>query len=819
MDNTIPINNQTPQQSFLQSIKEKIDPSRLSKKTLGILVFILIAAAVPLTAYIAQQQTQTQQQAAQNGSVIFLDAATNIPIVQTSTPDIKLQLALPDAWELPQASTSGRFHLLPKAYAQTVTPETTVTQNPTPTQPIQITPTPQPAIVASADATLAFSPPSSTTTPIIKNINDDIVFDVFINPNTESVNASTLAISYDTTVLEAKKFEMAQGGFTQILAGPTLTNGTASITMTIGLDVNKILTTNNTKIATITFKALKATITPTKITFTSDTNVTSVTSPVINALKETPEPAFISINSSSLPSPTLLPLKKTLAKIIVKNTISGGDTERIIHNPQDILTVLNQGISWKLAPLPATETVAARSVLVTFEGTNSDSSPVREETTATIMLRSSSASTTITPSASPSATIDVLDYFLTKHVDKGLTGTHPLSQVIDGQKTYFMKWKKDQDPAGFSSVFEVYTWDENFIYLKEDHSGAPVNYYTFTPGTWMKRHMTIGEKVTVNNNTIAWYNPTCQTVPPPNQPFPIELTLERLDPEFAAGGDLGKQEVIVLKYDSSIGNPNGIYERFYYSREWGWILWEEYDKATNNKRNTSTFNRITNTFLRPLLSAACSDVGRTGSPSATLTPTIPVATPSGVLIPTMTLAPTATPIPGGVVFSIKLSLQGIGLQENTRPMYPQRDVAISLFDNNGNQVGTDKTGKLTYNQTSGLFEGDLDAGVVTPGNYTVKAKSGKYLRKIIANIAAITQGTSRYVIGGTPILVAGDLNNDNQLNIEDYNMYKDCLNKDTTTCITSADLNDDGETDTTNLVPKFLDYRLLIKNFSLQRGE
>jgi hypothetical protein len=58
--------------------------------------------------------------------------------------------------------------------------------------------------------------------------------------------------------------------------------------------------------------------------------------------------------------------------------------------------------------------------------------------------------------------------------------------------------------------------------------------------------------------------------------------LESHDPAFDAGGDLGTQDVIVLRYDYSFrtGLPDraavNSYEKFYYSREWGWIQWELY---------------------------------------------------------------------------------------------------------------------------------------------------------------------------------------------------------------------------------------------------
>lgn len=192
--------------------------------------------------------------------------------------------------------------------------------------------------------------------------------------------------------------------------------------------------------------------------------------------------------------------------------------------------------------------------------------------------------------------VNVLDYFISKHQDKGLTGTHPFSQTIDGNASHYVKWD--------DKTFEVHTWDENYIYLHEDHSGAPVNFYGLKPGIWLKRYMQIGEKITQQSNKIEWFDLSCKKAS--EQTFPIEITLEQKINGFDLGGDLGKQDVIVVKYDSSLLDPNGIFERFYYSKEWGWVLWEEYSKKDASKpKNKSIFNKITSNPIKPNKAVAC----------------------------------------------------------------------------------------------------------------------------------------------------------------------------------------------------------------------
>lgn len=198
--------------------------------------------------------------------------------------------------------------------------------------------------------------------------------------------------------------------------------------------------------------------------------------------------------------------------------------------------------------------------------------------------------------------VDTLDYFISNHQDKGLTGTHPFSQTIEDQKSYYVKWADNS--------YEMHTWDNEYIYLKEDHSseayGNGGNSYIFSPGVWMKRQMKVGEKIDGRSNMIQWYKGACEKLSPTTEPFPYEITLERKESQFDLGGDLGKQEVIVLKYDWTPGNDSGAFERFYYSKEWGWVKWESYNKSNPQAPvHTSIFNKITSNLIRPNKAVSC----------------------------------------------------------------------------------------------------------------------------------------------------------------------------------------------------------------------
>lgn len=230
-----------------------------------------------------------------------------------------------------------------------------------------------------------------------------------------------------------------------------------------------------------------------------------------------------------------------------------------------------------------------------FRG-SSGTSVTSEKKEQTIQMKTTTpvplASPSIAPKEEPKK-VDTLDYFLTDYPDKGLDGErsnddtdfvngHPLSQTIFEDSAKIVKWEE--------TVFETYKWDKDYIYLVEDHSvSGSKPAYGFSPGIWMKRNMDIGEKIRVDNN-IKWFNADCTVNETRN--FPIEMTLEKQDKNYDIGGDLGVQDVIVLKYDSSVDLSDGLYERYYFSKQWGWIRWEEYDKKTGDLRNRRTFNKI-----------------------------------------------------------------------------------------------------------------------------------------------------------------------------------------------------------------------------------
>jgi hypothetical protein len=111
---------------------------------------------------------------------------------------------------------------------------------------------------------------------------------------------------------------------------------------------------------------------------------------------------------------------------------------------------------------------------------------------------------------------------------------------------------------------------------------------------------------------------------------------------------------------------------------------------------------------------------------------------------------------------------------NKTPLHPQRNLDVQIFDSN-NQIVSAVSSPLAiiYNEEEGDFQGTIQLGTNFPtGNYNVKIKSDRYLKRLIPGIQRITNLEENKLPQGE--LIAGDVNSDNALNIIDYNALLDC---------------------------------------------
>lgn len=229
--------------------------------------------------------------------------------------------------------------------------------------------------------------------------------------------------------------------------------------------------------------------------------------------------------------------------------------------------------------------------------------------------------------------------------------------------------------------------------------------------------------------------------------------------------------------------------------------------------------------------AACVTSPSINTPTPSLLPTYapsPTPTPIPILnpLPTAIIAPTPTPVPGGTTLSMNLLLHGIGRggdsanpgsAGNTSPKRVQRNVVVEVL-NNQNQLVLTKSGVVMFNASGGNFLGTVDLGSALPtGVYTVKVKTDQFLKALVPGIQNLTQGQTTILPQTT--LVTGDMNNDNKINILDYNILIDCYsdlsparNCSDANKKLSADLTDDGD------VNQF-DYNLFLRELTNVSGE
>lgn len=221
--------------------------------------------------------------------------------------------------------------------------------------------------------------------------------------------------------------------------------------------------------------------------------------------------------------------------------------------------------------------------------------------------------------------------------------------------------------------------------------------------------------------------------------------------------------------------------------------------------------------------------------TATTAPTIttdisPSTSPTIVAFsPTPTTLPTATPTLGPDQTSLALNvlLHGIGNSgdnanpgsfslSNKTPGHPNRDVAILIYDTH-NDLAASVAGEIAYDETKGAFVGSviLPANFVQ-GQYLVKVKTPTNLRSLAAGIQNLTPKTTNTL----PViaLTAGDTNNDNKLNILDYNTIVGCYSdlQAAASCTDASkvlsDINDDGAVNQ-------LDYNLFLREIIVQNGD
>lgn len=200
----------------------------------------------------------------------------------------------------------------------------------------------------------------------------------------------------------------------------------------------------------------------------------------------------------------------------------------------------------------------------------------------------------------------------------------------------------------------------------------------------------------------------------------------------------------------------------------------------------------------------------------------PIQPPSGAVIssqPTLSLTNAPTSNPADKIFSLIICPHGFGncgdnvsaTGGNGSLLHASRNTTLTVLDGNGGFVASG-SGSIVYDSTAKNFQGNITVHNLAPGSYLVLVKIANFLPKQIPGIISVTgaQTISLPQIA----LVTGDINNDDQIDILDYNLLISCFgSKSTAASCTNqqaSDINDDGTVDG-------VDYNLFLRELSVQK--
>lgn len=211
-------------------------------------------------------------------------------------------------------------------------------------------------------------------------------------------------------------------------------------------------------------------------------------------------------------------------------------------------------------------------------------------------------------------------------------------------------------------------------------------------------------------------------------------------------------------------------------------------------RQTARYARVNYTVTRP---------GTSTTPSPTKTPT-QIVTPTGI---------NASPPAGGASLRIAVTLPAIGTafnSDNKNPVRTQRPAQIQLVGA-ANSAPINASGTLTFNGSE--YAGYVIIPNVAPGNYQIKVRLDGTLYKVIPGVFNLSDKQS--VNTPTVKLVTGDFNQDQVLDLLDYNIMLACVQK-KPACSQAmqilSDLNSDGKITEA-------DYSIFIRQFDIREGD
>jgi hypothetical protein len=649
---------------------------------------------------------------------------------------------------------------------------------------------------ATASTTLNFSPSSSPEAAINKDLDEQFSIDVTVSPGSNIVSFLLLDVEFDpekVTPDDANPIEVNTQKFPEILEGPVVNPGSIKVKVAVGSDPTKAIT-EQTKVATLHFKATGETGSePTEIRLTDQSVALSLNRDDRadeNVLQSTGI-TYLTVGDTTPPqSPTPFSCAPAPADIVLVIDESGSMSEEIGD----------------------ARNAAKKFVDIIAENNQNRIGAVSYETQATHLAQLTdnyaSVKTAIDKLRADGGTCTQCGIDFAGQQFKQ-SGRQPVSKAVvlltDGRA---MNVNGDRVTAEEAEAAAI----EAVKRIKEEY-----NPIIFTIGLGSNVNAEFLQEI-ANMTGGKYYFP------------PSASNLDAIYQEIAK--NIGKGSVSGTVFNDA--NNNGVFDQEETPIP-NWTL--ELRDAQNKVTLATTKSKSNGSFILENLCNGVTYIFR-AAPKSGWSQTMP-KNPNYYTITIGAITahndkhfgfkavPTATPSPTPKVtrFSITVFLHGIGAAgdnlnpddslSNKDPLHWEKPTKLYFFNGAGVAVET-LEGSVQYDEGKGSFTGVFESPSLTSGNYIIKVGTQQYLQKRLSNFYAIKQGESNTL--PVAILVAGDTNTDNRLNIIDYNVIRDCYSdtQPARNCNAerklASDINDDG-----NVNQK--DYNLFLRELSVQNGD
>ncbi len=670
---------------------------------------------------------------------------------------------------------------------------------------------------ATAATSIFFTPSSTQATPLSKNVSDTFSLDVMLMPGTNYVSFLELDVQYDPTKLtldQTSPIALNTQAFPQTLEGPAITQGQLRIKVGIGSDPTRAIQ-QVTKIATLQFKALAPTGgSATVIKIGNQTTALSISASdqsTENILAST-TPVFVTIGGSG---PTVTPLP-SLTPLACNQTTASADLMLLLDSSGSMNAKANTNDA-------TTKFASAQGAAKLFVDQFNTSPDVRiglrsfTSTQATMVQVVDQALTADKPTVKTA--IDKL-----KTSDGGTclecaikqAEAHLAAAYRPGVKLAFVLLTDGKANATVAKPFRTDSDPGTVAAEKAASDAVAAIYARYKPTIYV-----VGLGSDVNTDFLK------QIAITTGGKYYFPLSSDDLNAIYAdISKSIAKGSVSGTVFHDA--NTNALFDATE-AKLSGWTVQAidpvnraVYARVTSGSQGDYILDNLCNgnSYQIEILNQSGWLQTTPKNPSTYL---VPISKASVVAGKNFGMNESPKTIVSYTVF-----LHGIGNSgdntnpdkfdfSNKSPKNPQKPIEISLYDSN-DELATTLTGTMDYASPSGKFTGsvELNNGNISNANYIVRVASERHLRKRVEDLQTITIGKTNIL---TPVtLTTGDTDNNNKLNILDYNMIIGCYHDTspakncTPTQQVRADTDDDGKVNQT-------DYNLFLRELTVQNGD